>query len=235
MSAPVVTLFEKYGAGARYVGPKVAEALGVEWMDQAFSSADIESAKYPGGGRASDQGSGLERFLGRFAPSATLLDDASIPTAQAQDWEMVRRTPALKEAGEGGVVMLGRNGALILGDIPTALHVQLDAPVEVRIARAAREEGIDDAQAARRQRTEDRVRAEMSERFYFWNPMNVDRYDLVVNTGQLGLDAAVDVIVAAYRPRSPGLLEPTHETKLWSRAPFAWCPDSQHSRAKEQR
>ena len=202
MSAPVVTLFEKYGAGARYVGPKVAETLGVDWMDQAFSSADIESAKYPGGGRASDQGSGLERFLGRFAPSATLLDDASIPTAQAQDWEMVQEnTRLVKEAGERGVVILGRNGALILGDIPTALHVQLDAPVEVRIARAAREERIDNAQAARRQRTEDRVRAEMSERFYFWNPMNVDRYDLVVNTGQLGLDTAVDVIVAAYRAK----------------------------------
>ena len=202
MSRPVVTLFEKYGAGARLVGPKVAEALGVEWMDQAFSSADIESAKYPGGGKATDQGSGLERFLGRFAPSATLLDDASIPLAQAQDWEMVQEnTRMVKEAGGRGVVMLGRNGALILGDVPTALHVQLDAPIEVRIARAAGEEGIDQASAARRQRTEDRVRAEMSERFYFWNPMSVDRYDLVVNTGQLGLDTAVDVILAAFRAK----------------------------------
>ena len=202
MSAPVVTLFEKYGAGARVVGPRVAEALGVEWMDQAFSSADIESSKYPGGGKASDQGSGLERFLGRFASAATVLDDASIPLAQVQDWEMVQdNTRLVKEAGERGVVMLGRNGALILGDIPTALHVQLDAPVEVRIARAAREEGIDVAKAARRQRIEDRVRAEMSERFYFWNPMDVDRYDLVVNTGQLDVNTAVDVIVAAYRAK----------------------------------
>ena len=202
MSAPVVTLFEKYGAGARFIGPRVADALGVEWMEQAFSSADIESAKYPGGGRTGEQGSGLERFLGRFAPSATVLDDASIPLAQAQDWEMVQEnTRVVKEAGERGVVMLGRNGALILGDIPTALHVQLDAPIEVRIARAAHDEGIDEAHAARRQRTEDRVRAEMSERFYFWNPMSVDRYDLVVNTGQLGLDTAVDVIVAAYRAK----------------------------------
>ena len=202
MSAPVVTLFEKYGAGARYIGPRVAHALGVQWMDQAFSSADIESAKYPGGGRTGDQGSGLERILGRFAPSATVLDDASIPLAQAQDWEMVQEnTSVVKEAGDRGVVMLGRNGALILGDIPTALHVQLDAPIRVRTARAAAEEGIDEASAARRQRTEDRVRAEMSERFYFWNPMSVDRYDLVVNTGQLGLDTAVDVILAAYRAK----------------------------------
>jgi cytidylate kinase len=210
VTAPVVTLFEKYGAGARSIGPRVAKALGVEWMDQAFSSADIESAKYPGAGRASDQGSGLARFLGRFAPSATVLDDASIPLAQAQDAEMVEEnTRLVKEAAARGVVMLGRNGALILGDIPTALHVQIDAPVAVRVARAAEEEHLDLAQAARRQRNEDWVRAEMSERFYHWNPMSIDRYDLVVNAGMLDLDTAVDVIVAAYRAKAARAIQAT--------------------------
>ena len=42
---PVVTLFEKYGAAARYIGPRVADVLGVAWLDQAVSSADIESAR----------------------------------------------------------------------------------------------------------------------------------------------------------------------------------------------
>src|SRR5512132_831534 len=203
MTPPVVTLFEKYGAGARSIGPRVAKALGVEWMDQAFSSGDIESAKYPGGGKTGDQGSGLARFLGRFAPSATVLDDASIPLAQAQDADMVEEnTRLVKEAGARGVVILGRNGALILGDIPTALHVQIDAPVEVRIARAAKEEGLDLTHATRRQRNEDWARAEMSEKFYYWNPMSIDRYDLVVNTGMLDLDTAVDVIVSAYGARA---------------------------------
>jgi len=199
MTLPVVTLFEKYGAGARSIGPRVANALGVAWVDQAFSSADIESAKYPGAAReASESGSFLARFLGRYASSATVLDDRSIPLAQAQDAEMVEEnTRFVKEAGEQGVVILGRNGALILGGIPTALHVQVDAPVEVRIARAARAAGIDAAQAARRQHNEDQIRVEMSERFYYWNPMDIDRYDLVVNTGVLDLDTCVDVIVAA--------------------------------------
>jgi cytidylate kinase len=111
-------------------------------------------------------------------------------------------TRFVQEAGANGVVLLGRNGALILGDIPTALHVQVDAPVEVRIARAAREAGIDEAQAARRQRNEDRIRAEMSQRFYYWNPMDIDRYDLVVNTGVLDLDTCVDVVVAAYHAKT---------------------------------
>jgi hypothetical protein len=56
MAPRVVTLFEKYGAGARYIGPRVADALGVAWLDQAFSSADIESAKYPGAGAPTEAG-----------------------------------------------------------------------------------------------------------------------------------------------------------------------------------
>ena len=62
MAPPVVTLFEKYGAGARYIGPRVADALGVAWFDQTFSSADVESAKYPG------RRTGGERF-GKFPGS----------------------------------------------------------------------------------------------------------------------------------------------------------------------
>jgi cytidylate kinase len=44
----------------------------------------------------------------------------------------------------------------------------------------------------------------MTERFYYWNPMSIDRYDLVVNTGVLDLDTAVEVIVAAFRAKAAG-------------------------------
>ena len=202
MNAPVVTLFEKYGSGARDVGPLVAEALGVRWLDQAISSTEIEEARYPGAGGASDKGSGLSRFLGQFAASAALLDDASIPLAQAQDADLVREnTRMVKTVADTGGVLLGRNGALILGGVPGALHVFLDAPLPVRIARAAKADGIDESLAAKRQQNEDRIRAELSERLYHWNPMDIDRYDLVLNTGALDLDTAADVIVAAYRAK----------------------------------
>jgi cytidylate kinase len=200
---PVVTLFEKYGAGARYIGPRVADALRVVWLDQAVSSSDIESESYPGARATGEAGSLLARILGPYASGATVLDDSSIPLAQAQDAQMANEnTRFVREAAAHGVVMLGRNGALILGDLPTALHVQLDAEVALRITRAAREEGIDEAHAARRQRMEDRVRLEMSDRFYHWNPTDLDRYHLVINTGLLNLDAAVEVIVAAARVRA---------------------------------
>ena len=52
------------------------------------------------------------------------------------------------------------------------------------------------------------ARAEMSERFYYWNPMSIDRYDLVINTGVLDLDTAVDVIVAAYQAKAARTIQP---------------------------
>jgi cytidylate kinase len=207
MDAPVVTLFEKYGAGARIIGPLVADALGVRWLDQAISSLEIEEARYPGAGVASEHGSGLSRFLGQFAASAALLDDASIPLAQAQDADLVREnTRTVKTVADTGGVLLGRNGALILGGVPGALHVLLDAPLHVRIARAAKIDGIAQSLAAKRRKNEDRIRAELSERLYHWNPMAIDKYDLVLNTGAMDLDTAADVIVAAYRAKSARVL-----------------------------
>ncbi len=207
MNPPVVTLFEKYGAGARSIGPLVADALGVRWLDQAISSTEIEEARYPGAAGASETGSGLSRFLGQFAASAALLDDASIPLAQAQDADLVREnTRTVKTVAETGGILLGRNGALILGGVPGALHVLLDAPLHVRIARAAQADGIDQSLAAKRQKNEDRIRAELSEHLYHWNPMDIDRYDVVLNTGAMDLDTAADVIVAAYRAKSARVL-----------------------------
>ena len=49
----------------------------------------------------------------------------------------------------------------------------------------------------------------MSERFYYRNPMSIDRYDLVVNTGMLDLDTAIDVIVAAYRVKAARAIQAT--------------------------
>ena len=207
MNPPVVTLFEKYGSGARYIGPLVAEALGVRWLDQAISSAEIDEARYPGSGGASEKGGGLSRFLGQFAASAALLDDASIPLAQAQDADLVREnTRTVQTVADTGGVLLGRNGALILGGVPGALHVLLDAPLHVRVVRGSKIDGIDESLAAKHQKNEDRIRAELSERLYHWNPMDIDKYDLVLNTGAMDLDTAADVIIAAYRAKSARVL-----------------------------
>jgi len=78
----------------------------------------------------------------------------------------------------------------------------------LRVERAARASGISTDRAAKRQRREDAVRADMSIQLYGWDPREPARYDLVLNTGTLGAAACADIIVHAYRTKA-ALTTPT--------------------------
>ena len=191
---PVVTLWETYGSGAATVGRAVASALGVPFLAQHITSEEMEASE----AGASTGDSLLTRVLstlGRTAPSA----DAGVYSGAALKRDVADHVRRLREAVSDGGVVVGRNATVILADIPTALHVKLDGPLDKRLARGAREAGIDLAHARARQTREDRVRAELSIRLHNWDPRDNDRFDLVINTGSLSTETAVDIIVTAYR------------------------------------
>jgi cytidylate kinase len=195
---PVVTLFESYGSGASYVGPRVAQALGVPFHAQAFSSQEIERAMT----ERENEGL-LSQVFTAMGGSYAGLEGPSVAMAQQDDYDLVMENTrtVIEEAQQGGVIT-GRNGALILADWPGALHVLLDGPLQQRIERAAEESGIDVDRAAKRQKREDRVRADMSIELYGWDPREPTRYDLMVNTGHMDLDTCVDIIVAAAKVKA---------------------------------
>jgi cytidylate kinase len=200
-SKVVVTLFESYGSGAGYVSEKVAQALGIPLHPQAFSSEEIEDAMT----KRESEGMLTRVFGAMGGPYASYagLEGPGVALAQRDNYELViQNTRFVKEAALEGGVIVGRNGAFILSNWPGALHVRLDGPLEQRIARAAQESGIDTDRAARRQKREDQVRADISIELYGWDPRELDRYDLVVNTGTMDLDTCADVIVQAARVKA---------------------------------
>lgn len=195
----VVTIFEHYGAGAAQVGQRVGEQLGLPFHPQAFSSEDLEA--------------GPDAVLRSNAVLATVystmggayggFEGRDVVATQQQKYDLVmdNNRAVWEEAAQGGVI-LGRNGAVILAGRPNTVHVLLTGDREDRIARAASEAGITTDQAARRQEREDQVRSEMSKTLYGWDPRLPDRYDLVINTSRIPLDAAADAIVHAARVRT---------------------------------
>src|SRR5690349_21256314 len=115
----VVTISATYGAGGSVVGPAVAERLGVPFVDRAIPTA----------------------VAGRLAIS---LDEALHPDEQvlACTQDEIRRCVA-----ERGGVILGRAGAIVLADHPTALHVRLDGDPELRVRQAMGILGITEDEA----------------------------------------------------------------------------------------
>jgi cytidylate kinase len=193
---PVVTIFEAYGAGADYVGHKVAEAIGLPFHEQAFSSEAIEGDP----DAATEQSAVLSQVFAVLGGAYGGFEGRDVATTQRQKYELImdNNRQVWEYAAEGGVI-LGRNGAVILAERPNTFHVLLTGSVEDRVARAAKAGGLTLEKAAARQKREDQVRTDMSKVFYGWDPMAPDRYDMVMNTSRIALDAVAHAIVDAVR------------------------------------
>lgn len=198
--APIVTFFEQGGSGAGVIAPKVAERLGVPFVQQRFSSEQIAQVDT----EAMRAAGGFDRFLRGVSFTGAQDADQSVGADRSTDHDLaLENTRSVLEAVKDGGVILGRNGAFVLAKAVGALHVRLTAPRSVRIERVAAEAGIDTELAAARLAHEDLLRSEMSQRLYQWDPNDDQFYDLVINTGSFTYGMAVDVVLDVYRSKYP--------------------------------
>jgi cytidylate kinase len=100
-------------------------------------------------------------------------------------------------AGRGDVLILGQGGQMWLAGYKGACHVQLVAPLALRVARVAERERITTGAARRRVKASDQARHDSLARYHNVDWLDPLLYHLVLNTGQTSLDAAVSLIVHA--------------------------------------
>jgi hypothetical protein len=107
-------------------------------------------------------------------------------------------------ARSGNVVIVGRGGAYILRDFPGALHVFLRAAEAVRVKTImARFKIASEEEGRRRLKQTDENWTSYIKQVYGHDRNLASHYDLVIDTGRLGYEAAVDAIVAALKSRKP--------------------------------
>jgi cytidylate kinase len=92
--------------------------------------------------------------------------------------------------------MLGR-GANWLLDARYGLRVRAIAPVETRAAWLMNTQGVSEAEALRRVEEDNLDRAKFTRQVFKQDIDNPLGYDLVVNLGTLGVEPAVEVVMAA--------------------------------------
>jgi hypothetical protein len=199
--APLITISAAYGAGGSRIGPAVAQRLGVEFLDRAIPTrvADRLGCSLDDA-LAHDES--LGDAIGRLASSFALLPELAGAMVQAgvlagEDYRRETENLIREHAGEGGAVILGRAGAVILADHPGALHVRLDGPPERRVAQAIALEGFAKADAERLRRDGDRAREAYVRHFYGRDARDPALYHLVIDSTALSTETVVDVIAAA--------------------------------------
>jgi len=183
----VITVSREFGAGGGEVARRLAEDLGWELLDRELlhQAAAVEHVPDAELDRLDEKAIGMADRFRLHPPHEQYIHGLSVAVRQAID--------------RGRVVVVGRGSRQLAGDAEGALHLRLVAPREWRVRRMAGLEGRSEEETSARCLAVDRTRERFSRYFFGPQALQSDQYDLVVNTGRVGLDAVVDLMLALVR------------------------------------
>jgi CMP/dCMP kinase len=195
----VITISREYGSGGGEIAARLAKRLAWHLIDHEVVVRVAEMLRVSEE-EAVEHDECVESLPSRIFKSLRLVHP-SMPVTVDIPFSMDSRAfhEARSQIIEGAVasgqaVIVGRGAQAHLAQRNDMLHVRIIAPLEARIAYVMHREGLDQAAAQARILQKDQERARYLEMFYHRRPSDPHLYDLVLSTGILDLEDAVDVI-----------------------------------------
>lgn len=184
---PVITICMEAGSGGSLVAQRTAERLGFDFFHRQIIQEIAESGKIsPNVLEAIEKErlSGIQDFI------QSLLDNRYLwPGVYLDHLHKV----VLAIGKRGGSVIVGRGANFILPSAKT-LSVRVVAPLDVRIQNVARVFKLSESDAKKRILNRDSKRSAFIRKSFDVEAADADHYDIIVNTGRLSIEAAVETI-----------------------------------------
>jgi len=215
---PVITVGRQFGAGGATVGRMLADRLKADFLDSNiidYVAHRLQLPKEEVEAEDEQPGSLLARLLVALGSAST----EPLMPPEATAWNPPNAAPTfdtrkavlqitqhvIEEAARAGnVVIVGRGGAYILRKFPGALHVFLRAAEDVRVKAIMQRFGIaNEEEARRRLKQTDENWTSYIKQVYGHDRNHPAHYDLVLDTGRLGYEATVEIILTALKVRQP--------------------------------
>jgi len=187
---PVLTVSHLHGAGGEQLVARLAKELELEVFDREIVHRIAQTTQLSEQvvSALDDKAKAvLTEWLDGFASQHYL-------SSAEYRYQLARVVGAV--AHHGGAIILGRGAHLVLmaGE---ALRVLVVAPLEARIARVMRREGIAERDARRQVLSVDAERRAFLMKHFHADLHDVGAFDLVVNTSVLGVAGAAAAVRAA--------------------------------------
>lgn len=211
---PVITIGRQFGAGGSSVGVMLAERLHIDLLESRIIDEVAYRLQLPKEEVAAEDesaGSLLSRLLVALGSASS---EPLIPP-EVTAWSPPNADPAfdtrravlqitqhvIQEAARAGnVVIVGRGGAYLLSDFPGVLHVFLRADTAVRAKTVmARFNITSEDEARRRIKQTDENWTAYIKQVYGHDRNLAGHYDMVLDTGRLGYETTVQVILTALK------------------------------------
>jgi cytidylate kinase len=185
----VITVSRESGSGGTYIAEKAAEALGYHFADRNAAVAVMEEY-------------GFSRYEEEYeSRSGFRLDYVRTGQERPDLKPMVDLLPQVSQAlaQHGDVVILGRGSYAALGGLADVLNVRIQAPFGIRVKWFMDQENLAEGEAQKLVRERDQVRAAFVRSWYGVPVNETSLFDLVIDTGKIPLDTAVDWLVESAR------------------------------------
>ena len=190
----IINVGRSFGSGGGFVAKAVGRKLGIPVYDNELISKAAEESGYSKsvfeGGEKRRSLFSMSSFFasGRlpFGESSGYVNDDMLFKIQS---EVIRNI-----AEKGDAIIVGRCADYILRDLD-CLDVFVCAPMEYRIRRLMKNEGLQEDEAEELMRRKDRTR-EAYYNFYTFGAWGVaSNYDLCVDSSILGIEGTADFII----------------------------------------
>ena len=196
MEKKIITISREFGSGGRTIGRMVAQKLGIPFYDKELvDQIALESGFAPKyveeHGEHSSSGS---LFSYAFAPHGVPGVMNGLSTADFL-WN-VQCSVIQQLADKGPCVIVGRNADYILKDRPECLHVYTFADVPFRAERIVRLYGDSEKSPETRLAEKDKRRRVNYQHYTGRTWGQAQNYDLCLDTGVLGVEQCVDIVVS---------------------------------------
>jgi cytidylate kinase len=185
----VITVSRESGSGGTYIAEKAAEALGYHFADRNAAMAVMEEY-------------GFSRYQEEYeSRSGFRLDYVRTGQERADLRPMVDLLPQVSRAlaHHGNVVILGRGSFAVLGGLADVLNVRVQAPFGTRVKWFMEQENLSEGEAQKLVRDRDQLRASFVRSWYGVRVNDANLFDLVIDTGKVPLDMAVNWLVESAR------------------------------------
>ncbi|MEA3355151.1 MAG: cytidylate kinase-like family protein [Patescibacteria group bacterium] len=193
---PFITISRESGSGGKLIAKKVAKKLNFKYFDKKLIRLTAKKAKKRKALIATlDE---KERnFVEDLVHSLLSPDYVSGQSFIKSLFEVV-----LSVARKGHCVIIGRGGNFITSQYG-GLSVRIVAPFLIRAGYTAQYEKYSLYEARERVRKFDKSRKDYIRQYFGKNAGNANYYDLVINTTNLSIDQAVDIVVEAFKKKFP--------------------------------
>lgn len=178
----VITISRKLGSMGTYIGEKLADKLGYDYVDKRRISKIMKDYGFSKFDNIYEQVPGLwEKYDEYREMTINFLAEVILAVAHHDN-----------------VVIAGRGSFGLLDTFSDVINIRIKAPESCRVHRLMKDRNISEFEAKRRIKENDRVRRSFVESDFRFNYNNTTEFDLILDTSIIPPDMCVDWIAQAY-------------------------------------